>query len=380
MQLRIAKNIEELNPDYWDRHHDGSFYFKHSFLKVLSESEVEDADYRYLSFSIQGRPAGVAVLSKFNLHLDLLSGEPLPVRLIKKLRPQFFQLPVIFAGLPASFGQPPFFAFENSHLEEITNLTHNVLTSWAEEEKVKLQIWKELPEGMLQNQFRDLDYLRFSSIPDMQLPLNWTGIGDYLAQMRSAYRRKVKTNLADWKHQRGYSLRRFRPEDVSEFYHGYARVMQRTSTRLEMYPEEFFRHLALSDNAVDILSATGGGQKISALLVEESDVLNFILVSKPLETYPHGLYNKLLHGAAFAGIEKRKKLLRYGQTSVYSKSSVGCAPVNLKIYLRHHNSAVHFLLAGLGRHLFPETKCTTLKVFRTTRAANTKHTRIKVPA
>ncbi len=364
MLLKAFGHINQVPAAEWDRHHDGSFYFRHAFLKILQDTEVEQAQYRFLLFSNKGKPAGLAILSSFSIHLDLLSGEPWPLRMIKKVRPALFQLPVVFVGTPGSFGQPPYIVLDGQYHQAVQEYLLREQTKWAKELDVKLKIWKELPEAYPNRLLGDSGFLSFPSLPDMQLQTNFLSPLDYLARMRSNYSRKLHKTHIEWVERRGFYLSPFRSEDVASFFEGYRAVIQRTPVKLEIYKHRFFEALTSSDLNPELLVVERNDKKIMALLIEEKEVLNLILVSKPEKRYTDNLYSKLLHGVAFLATERGKSLLRLGQTSDYSKAALGSTPQPLRIYIRHDRPYVQSLLGKFGHLLFPDTPDIRLNVFK----------------
>ncbi len=366
MQLEVFKNIDEISYEKWDAHHNGSFYFRHSFLKTLADSKTEDARFRYLLFSQKEQAVGLAVLSLFQLHLDLLAGRPRWLSFLKKWLPNLLETNAVFVGLPCSFGQPPYFVFNEKHAAEVEWHIQKQLLDWAEKEKIALQIWKEFPENHQSSHFSEWGFLRFPSLSDFHLDtVKWPDAKTYVEAMKSSYRRKLRPSWEMWQRGQGFELKRFSPADVPDFYEGYRAVMKRTDTKLEIYPSTFFEKLANSPLPFQILTVKEGNHKISALLFFEDEILNFILVSKNQNSYENNLYGRLIHFTVFLAIHRNMSKIRFGQTSEYTKMSMGSEAVPLHFYLKSASKPVHYILKYFGNHIFPSAKTINHRVFKT---------------
>ena len=88
MNVRLYKSLSEITIEEWDQYHNGEFAFEYGFLSAMEKSKAEDTEFRYLLISETGLPKAAAILSSFQLHLDLLSGEPLIFRIIKQFFPK----------------------------------------------------------------------------------------------------------------------------------------------------------------------------------------------------------------------------------------------------------------------------------------------------
>lgn len=363
----------EFKPADWDGFHSGEFYFRYSFLRAVELTKVNDARFRFLTYSHHGKAIGAVVLSSFLLQLDLLAGEPAILKGLKKLYPHLLKIPVVCCGIPVSYGQHHFCTLDPAYTNSILDAVHQEMNLFAKETNSKLLAWKEFNDDFeSEKALTELGYLRLQSIPDTVFLSHEDSITGFVNSLRSPYRRKMKKTVAALANKdsnnKGLSVRTesFQKEHVEAFYAGYMAVMNRTPVKLEVYPASFFQHLIEEyDDRIELLTIRNEqDQELSALLIPDAHALNFILVSKNNSRYEDALYAELLRAIILYGIEKGHKKIKMGQTSYYSKMAAGASPVPLHIYLRSYRKSIHFLLDKCGSLLFPDTPLPRLNPYK----------------
>src|SRR6185295_993333 len=103
MKPEIYNDIDLIDPHEWNALNlTGELFHSHCFLKALQRARVEDADMYYPVIKDNGRVVGTAVLSVFNINLDLFIDVESITKLIKKISPRIFKTRVLFCGTPVS--------------------------------------------------------------------------------------------------------------------------------------------------------------------------------------------------------------------------------------------------------------------------------------
>lgn len=373
MRETIYTSADDLPVALWDAAAPGDFFFRRAFLQVMETSAVEGARYRYVVLIEDDAPVGLAVLSAFTLKLDLLSGDPW-IRRVRRWLPGVLDVPAIFCGIPASFGQHHLHVARPELLGAAVQRVDRCMEAWAGETGCGVLLWKEWsPAQGVREHARDAGYVALPTLPDhtLSLPEN---VAAFLGALRAPYRRKYRTAAAlmqgpgpDWTlgtlrlEERPFSV-----EDVDEFYAGYQKVMDRTRVRLETYPAAFFTELARSSVDARSLRLTNAaaGQSLTALLIPGGATLSFVLVAKDQPRYEDALYTLLLQCIALHGIRRGFKDLRLGQTSSYAKCSIGAAPRRLETFIRMRGAFKHKALQRFGTLLFPEVEAPRLRVYK----------------
>jgi hypothetical protein len=109
LQIEVVRTIHDIEPDVWDSvGARQGLYWTHRFFSCVESSSIADATaYWYLLFYNEKQLVATAVLSRFVVALDLLL--PPGVRRIsdavRRFRPSFLRLPMLFCGVPVSIGK-----------------------------------------------------------------------------------------------------------------------------------------------------------------------------------------------------------------------------------------------------------------------------------
>lgn len=377
MQVETYARVVDIPAGPWDSVAPSAFYFQRRFLEVMEASAVEDASYRYLMLGEDGTAAGIAVLSRFTLKLDLLSGDPW-IRWLRRFLPGALDVPIVCCGIPASFGQHHLHVVRPEAAGRAVERVHAAMDAWADETRCGLLVWKEWePDGGLREHARRLRYVVLPTLPDHAVVPLAAGVEPFLGLLRSSYRRKYRV-AADLMSSPGpvwvrgplrLEERPFTPGAVPAFYRGYLSVMDRARVRLETYPEAFFEGLARGDLGARTLRLAheASGQSLDALLLPSGRSLTFALVSKERARYDDALYTLLLQCIVLYGVERGFEEVRLGQTSSYAKCSVGAQPRRLEAFIRMRSPLRQRALRRFGSLLFPEVDSPRLHVFKEAR-------------
>ena len=106
-EVRVFRHIDEIDPALWDQPLGADdLQASHRFVSACQRSGVEDATYRHVLVLRGGRAVGTASLFRMEVSLDLLGGAAIrhTARVVRKVWRPFLRLPVMFCGLPVSFG------------------------------------------------------------------------------------------------------------------------------------------------------------------------------------------------------------------------------------------------------------------------------------
>lgn len=373
MREEVYWRIDDL-PESWDASAPAAFHFRRPFLKVMAEGDVEGACYRYLVLHGERSPAALAVLSRFLLRLDLLSGDGW-VRRLRRWAPGLLDVPMVCCGIPASFGQHHLHLLAPQARAEAFARIDAFMAAWARDSGCGLLVWKEWdPSQGLREHARALGYAVLPTLPDHVVEGLPADIDAFLGRLRSSYRRKyqVAARLLRgpgpvWRNGTlRLEERAFTPSAVGDFHRGYGSVLERTPVRLETYPPAFFDALARSPLGVRTLHLIqeSSGQYLTALLIPSGGTLTFALVAKERARYDDALYTLLLQCIVLYAIRRGFHTVCLGQTSAYAKCSVGARPRRLEAFIRMTSPLKHRLFTRFGPWLFPEVGTPALHVFK----------------
>lgn len=389
MRAETYDTVDKVPDPIWDAVASPDFFFTRAFTEAMERSGVEDARYRYVVLFEDDELVGLATLSRFLLKLDLLTGDKW-VKRARRVIPRMFELPIVACGVPASLGQFNLHVVRPELQEAAIRCVHETMEAWAQEERCTLLVWKEWSEDQgVRKPLRDLGYVAAASLPDHSLPDLPGTVEDYVGSMRSSYRRKYKDALALMEGEGPvWTSGKLRFEDgpftvevADEFYAGYMKLMDRAKVRLETYTLEFFRGLATSalDTRALRLTNEENGESLIALMIAQGDVLAFALVAKDHADYEDALYAILLRSLALYAIKGGFREVRMGQTSSYSKMSMGAQPKRLDAYIKVRGKLRHKAFERFSSVLFPEEPTPDLSVFKDAEAAPANKALVEQP-
>src|SRR5262249_42229773 len=157
----------------------------HRFVRICQETRTE-ADYWHLTVYEGGRLCCVASLSRMDVCLDLLASDLSRslLQLVRRAWPGFLRIPVLFGGLPVSFGQPCLALAPSTSPGTLRLLAHAV-DRIAEATSTFLVCFKEFDPAAA-DEVRGLQgqgYFRAPSLPSCSLALPWGSFTDYLGAM-----------------------------------------------------------------------------------------------------------------------------------------------------------------------------------------------------
>lgn len=361
----------------------GEIYNTYRFIQTVEESKIENANFFYLLFYDDQQFIGSAVLSAFNISLDLFISNSSIVRKLKSIFPNLFTIKLLVCGLPASFGQLNLSIADNKYADEISSIIAKEMFVLSKELKIKLLAIKELQENerILFRQFEKEKYFLAHSIPYMSMNISWNNFNEYLSSLRHHYRRKILLSLKKLNVKKpfiisssiydsrtenpGWILSKPEEKFSEDFYNMYMKVMERTPTKLETLNHEFFKNLFHQKDTYELLNLIIKGKIISsAILIQKEEVLSFMLVGREFAKDEYDSYFNLVYGIIALAIERNCKKIKLGQTAYWVKQCVGATPKQEYIYFASRNKLMHQVLKSLRKVIFPEMKMQALNVFR----------------
>ncbi|OZC03296.1 GNAT family N-acetyltransferase [Rubricoccus marinus] len=367
------------------------------FADCVERGGVEGARFeRLLLRSTSGEPALAAELSRLDVRLDLLSPTPFrgAISRARRLWPRLLRVPVLFAGLPASFAQPGVRLAPEMPESERERLVHALvdrMEAQAETWSTPLLCAKEFttPEAdALAGPLASRGFLRLPSMPGVRLGFEGSsGEGSegaqpetrpphthtpptthtaFRAAMRSGYRRQLDADLVARQRLRLRRIENWAPE-AEAFYRLYARVMDRAPYQLERFGAGFFHALAeryAGDSAVLVLEDDAGPLAM-ALTLYGSDTAVFLLAGIDYgRAEPLGAYPALVVSVIEDALARGYSAVELGQTSYALKTRLGGVPTDRWLFLKARTPWAQRLLARAAPALFPRWDVPPRRVFR----------------
>ncbi|ABR49616.1 hypothetical protein Amet_3488 [Alkaliphilus metalliredigens QYMF] len=307
--FHIYHRVEDL-PASWDEVVGDHPFLKRSVLKCLQEVNPCKQLYHF------NKEKGMALVS-YELKLDLFTFS----------RRLSWRIPVNMIGVPMSVSSCGYAIKEEGHREDLVQYITTLRGFYI----------------MLNSQ----DHFKFPkghTLPTYQMQIKWSTFHEYLLDMRSHYRYRIKKAMKRFETVVVAEL-----EDQSlfdeELYSLYEAVYENSKEKLEKLPIEFFR-----DFPSKIITFTANEETIGfvQLVVRQESLLFIFGGFKHSLNHKYDLYMNMLLYIVDYGIKNGFQSIDFGQTAEETKTKIGAIPHEKRMYLHHHNPVVKRILHRLA--------------------------------
>jgi predicted N-acyltransferase len=386
LSLRTYNSINEIDKQFWNNLSNDVFN-SWDFILSLEKARVEDSQMKYLIFSNNNDPVGIAVLSSFFVSLDLLSGVFFSkiCSKIRKLSPGFMKVRFLFCGTPISIGKNNLKIIDESFKDDILDMLVSEMTVIAKENKITILCLKEFNKSESESLgcLTYKNFIKAPSIPYVKLNTDrtWNSFPGYLKSMRYNYRRQINKSLkklaldnsssasvelTDGNNEPKLIIKIPDVNDAAIFYKLYLEVMKRAKNKMEILNKDFFENIFSSmNNNCNLVSLIYKENVLgSALIFKHGDVMTFLLVGLDYsKNKEYDTYFNIVYRIISLAIEKKCKVLEMGQTSYYLKGRCGGYCEEMYFFIKSLNKPLNFLLSIFKPLLFPKIHLDELHVF-----------------
>jgi predicted N-acyltransferase len=374
VRIRVLADITEADQAEWDALiQEDDLQASWRFIRLCQQSRVADAAYRHIMIHRGSHLVAVASLCRMEVSLDLLAGRPLQaaVEWGRRWYPKLLRVPVLFCGLPVSFGQSCFRVRAGEPVGELAELVSRQMELWATEDGATLLCFKEFTDAEV-SPLAALSaggYLKARSLPFCSLPIHWASFDDYTRAMRAGYRRQLSATL-EVQERSGLTVSMVQDfgKHCDRLFALYEQVMDRAQAQLERLNKEFFTHLN-ADFAADsaaVLVQRGDELLAAGILLFGPHTTTFLLAGIDYRSHRSTqAYPVLVTSIVAAAIERGASRLELGQTSYALKSRLGAAALPRYIFLKARSPWLHRLLTSASPVLFPLQTVPERRVFKT---------------
>jgi len=372
-RFEVFESIEDVDRDLWDSLvGPDDLQASHAFVGAVEKSRVEEAELRHVVGFDGDRPICHATFSKLVVALDVLAGSRLrgAADALRKLSPGFLKLPILFCGLPVSFGQSSLRFAPDAPRERCLAGMLDVFDELERSMGSVVQCFKEFDdrEADRLGALDERGFLRARSLAGHEIANRWASFDDYLAAMRSGYRRQVKADLrAAREHGLDIEWGAIGTEDRDHLHGLYLEVMARAEHRLEVLPSTFLVNLedGLGD-AVECLRVRCEGRTVAmAITLRGPETYTFLLAGLDYRYLrDHRAYGVLVTEVMRRGIDTEARFIVLGQTSGELKCRLGARETKRWIWVRGTKPLADRLIRRSADRLFPGTGTMMRFVFR----------------
>ncbi len=372
-QVSVHRHIDEIDAAEWDFLLDpADVQLSHRFVKICEDAGVEQAEHRHVLLYDSEGLAGIASFSFMEVSLELLTSRRLrrTVQAVRRRRPTFWRIPVLFCGLPVSFGRPCVKFRTGSDTAAGVRTLCGLMRDAGRELQAEVLCFKEFSptEAQEVDDVRGHGYFRASSLPSCILPVRWNTFDDYLGAMRHGYRRQVLSSKRRGR-QAGLEVRLVEDFDLhcADIFRLYGEVMDRAEFQLERLNLPFFRLLNryLPNQAKAILASLDEKLVAFALVLDAGGKSSFLLAGVDYELNREcDAYLNVVTEVVAHAIAQASNCVEMGQASYTIKRRLGAECVPRYVYIRHRTHWTHELLRRGRKVFFPTREYPRRRVFR----------------
>lgn len=295
------------------------------------------------------------------------------IKAARKLHPGFLRTALMICGTPLSVGNPPVRLGQGLDFAAILGQLAGLLERLGKREGAPWLAFKEFPVEQLETARRALagngsPWFIAPSEPNSVLPIEWSSYEEYLGNLRSHYRYKIRSASRALAGD-GVSV------DVVPLAEGYDKtlhplyeaVVDRAAVQLERLTPEFFIALGQAyGDAAQLIRFVRDGRVIGwiAMLVSEDAAYDLFHGIDYAENDRTALYFNQLAEVVRFSIRSGARRVSLGQSTEVAKARFGARSVPLWVAVRHLNPIVGRLLRLGRRFLFPAKQVPPRHVFR----------------
>lgn len=384
---KTYNSIAEVNPALWDALLPAdNLLLSRSYLQALEASTEKEVTYRYLIIEKNNLPAGLGFFqvirfkgsnvvnpdAKENNFLAK-AGSALKSLVVKAI--SGFQMHLLVSGNTFITGEYGFYfspelQMEKDLLQAVNDgIEYIIAESTVKISGILIKDYYEQNKNWIE-QLKKSGCLEFRVNPNMLLDLrpSWRKFDDYLGDMASKYRTRMKKAL---KRADGITVREMEADELEQL------LPQMSALYNEVVDEADFKLAKLDVSYIVKLKKELGARFGVIGFFKENELLTFIsyylherdLVAgymglKHALNHEHDLYLNVLLKLVDVAISKKLQRVVYGRTAMEIKSSVGAVPHPMYLYVRHRSAVVNFIIQRIVKYLSKEPEWTLRSPFK----------------
>jgi len=375
LKLTLHDSIETIDAARWDSVGSDPLS-SHAVLAALERAALPGIRTWYATIEDRnGRLAAAAPISRIEMDGGRLTHGAFRflIRTVRKCHPGFLRTALMACGTPLSVGNPPLRLARDSDAVAVLRELAGLLRELGETERAPWLAFKEFQHGDLTAARAALagqgaGWILAPSEPNSRIRIRWRSYDEYLGDLRSHYRYKVRSAARRLAEQRVIVDVVPLAESYDSSLHAlYEAVVERAAVQLEHLTPEFFVALGQAyPDKTPLIRFRRDGNLIGwvAMLFADEMAYDFFHGIDYAESEPTALYFNQLAEVVRLTIDRGARSLSLGQSTEIAKARFGGETVPLWVALRHRSTAITALLRGGRRLLFPAKSVPPRRVFR----------------
>lgn len=375
LEAQIYTDISEISSD-WDNLVVNESFAQSKYLHTLELTNPDRLKNLYVLLKKDGRDVGAVLLQSLVLKMsesfdydNYTTNRSFWSRMWQRIRQAFISL-ITFRMLTVGnlylTGQYGIFLSDELGESEVKYSIIDDLTKTLKRRLKKSPyrfsgvLYKDFFDNLQTSRPQELGFCPFQIDPNMILTLreSWLSFDDYLLDMKSKYRVRLKNAIKKFK---PVERRVLSSEEISKYndqmYSLYKDILEGSGFVLAMGNENYF--LELKNQLQEDLQVIGyflDGEIVGFYTwVMEGDKMDshFIGLRKDLNNQ-YQLYLNILLDLVKDGISQGAKAIYYFRTALEIKSSVGAEPHDMACYFKHMNPVLNKLVPPIFDYFIPQ--------------------------
>jgi predicted N-acyltransferase len=364
---QIYESVEEVDPLEWEsvQQSAASPLTDLRMLRVFDRTLKDQSQcWPLLIRDEEGRPAAVTCLTLFRVDGAILAGPVIRwvADRMRRIRPQFLRLPLLIGGVPVATGGPAITLREDADPEAVTQALLDALEEMQQRLRPKISLVNEFTDEQADELFglEQAGFLRVPSLPMNEFPPICTDFDDYIEQQTSRERNKIRRTRKKLAkggitvlHLQGEEAIAQLSDDVYRLYEG---VYEKSETRFEHLPLEFFRELArqLPEEIRYTFLLQGDRPVAFSTQVAYRGRVYFLWLGVDYDLVrEYDLYFNVLYEDLDTALKLQPELIYFGQNASHVKLRLGCRQSARWLFVKGHG-VFGPLLRRFSRSIFRE--------------------------
>jgi predicted N-acyltransferase len=367
---QIFESVEEVDPLAWNsvQEFDASPLTDLRMLRVFDRTLKDQAQcWPLLIRDEQDRPAAVSCLSLFRVDGSILAG-PL-IRWVasrmRRIRPQFLRLPMLIGGVPIATGGAAIAIREDAHRAAVIRALVEALEVTRQRHQPRLSLVSEFNDEQARElaDLEQADFLRVPSLPMNEFPPDCCDFEEYLQRRSSRSRHNIRKSRRKLE-QGGITVQHLRGSDgaiehlTDDVHRLYEAVYERSDTKFEYLPLDFFRELArqMPQEAWYTFFFRDGRVVAFSLRIAYRGHVYLVRLGVDYDlNREYDLYFNALYEDLDFALQQQPELIHFGQNSSPVKLRIGCRQSARWLFVKGHG-VLGPLIRRFSRSIFREVE------------------------
>lgn len=339
--IKIFNSIRDVPLEQWNTLVAGhSCTYSYEFWEVLEASKLNDFRYKHaLIYDASGDPIALTSFYTLTTDIAIFSSGWLKnaLRIIRSVFPRFLKIRMLECGAPITMSRA-LLAKAGSNEGEILEFLCRTLSDIAKKQGEFIVVIRDFEprSAYLFPHLEKHEYHVVDSLPNTYLDIAWTTPDEYLASMKSHYRRKIRIYQQSNEVQGIRCELRDNFEELADtlFFQWLAVHQNAKEFQRETLTPEFYKHFSekLGSRSKVLLFFRNDELIGHVLLLLDGEMLRWLYVGRK-ESIKDNLYFYICNKIVETAITLRVKRLELGLTTYTPKMNLGAQmlPVNIAI-------------------------------------------------